>query len=249
LRLYPSDQDGAAARTIDCLTALPGFVGLRHNPVLLIRAVNRAHAMGREKALAALKLYCERAVQEPDLIADNAILVARVLFSRRAGPLRDYQLGLGRPDIDPPADPATFLLFPLQIQRDIPLLLIGGYTLGGEAEPPLSYIDWCARECDFRAAPLHPSDDPLQAVDEFLADPAWMNLRPDARNDGMLRLQALRCVSDVRPVSEADVRALSSGDVRTWKGITTQVQALGLTWNTCSDRYDSNVARRGSEPP
>jgi hypothetical protein len=82
--------------------------------------------------------------------------------------------------------------------------------LFGQAQSPNMYLDWCA-ECQLRETPLLPSNNPLASVDKFIASEVWKNLEfigvvkqdlplLEKKFCRMLRLQALRAVSNVYPI-------------------------------------------------
>lgn len=138
------------------------------------------------------------------------MLVAHVLFVHKDGQEVLPRLLLGQPDLEEPEDPTLLPLIPLCIHRDIPFLLIGGYRIGGEGQPSIEYVELCARDCEIRSTPLIPANDPLASVDEFLESEVWRMLNPDDWQYRMLRLQALRAVSNMYPISEQDENDLIS---------------------------------------
>ena len=179
---------------LTALRALPGFDGHRFNPVALVRTVNHLHRTGFALALDLLRAYCAEAEQSPTIAnPDNVLLVARLLFvpKEQATP---PELALGRPDLVLPADPAAFPWFPLHLVRDLPLLLVGGYIVGGESLPPLPYIEWFAQQGLLRASALHPAANPVLLVDDFLRSPLWLRLTADESHAAMLRQQGIRAL-------------------------------------------------------
>jgi hypothetical protein len=124
-----------------------------YDPGATIAAVNELVAIGHDGALAAL----ERFVQAADLEADphrGLFLVMRVAFEADPHP----PLRLGGAALTAPPAPA-FPRFPIAIIEDVPLMLIGGYTLGGLAEPVTAHVEYYRRHGKLRSAPLAPRRD------------------------------------------------------------------------------------------
>lgn len=191
------DNRHAILHGLALIERLSGFSGFAFNPGILIEAANYLCSLDKDFVFRVLEQYCHRANQEPTQRSDNALLVARVSYvpNDRRQPLP--RLALGAPDLKEPQDPSLFPIFPLHLVEGIPFLLIGGYVLGGEAMPPMDYIAWCARHCALRPEPLGATDDPVAAINRFLATSAWRQLAPSDYHDRMLQAQALRLVSPV----------------------------------------------------
>jgi hypothetical protein len=229
---------------INLIRILPGFLGLRFNPRALIEAVNYLQGIGKDKSLKTLQNYCAIAQQAAEYNnPENVLLIARVLFVRKDGQEVLPRLLLGQPDLEEPEDPTIFPLFPLCIHRDIPFLLIGGYRIGGEGQPPIEYVEWCARDCEIRSAPLIPADDPLASVDEFLESEIWKRLNPDDWQYRMLRLQALRSTSNMYPISEQDENDLLSANTtdESWLRYRRAFKALQGSWDPVANDYKPRV--------
>jgi hypothetical protein len=190
---------------IELIRLLPGFSGLRFNPRVLIAAVNHLQSVGREESLKTLRDYWTIARQTPEHSnPDNILLIALILFVCPDEQKEDLHLLLGQPDLEEPEDLTLFPLFPLCIYQGIPFCLISGYRIGGETQPPIEYVESCSHHCELRSEPLIPINNPLASVDDFLASESWRSLNPDSWHYRMLRLQALRTVSAIYPISEQD---------------------------------------------
>jgi hypothetical protein len=178
-------------------------------------------------------------VKEPTVNTENAWLAARTLFVPVQGEEALPELPLGRPDLEQPRSELA-PLFPLHIYEGMPFLLISGYMAGGEALPPTEYLEWARRAAEVRPEPLVPTDDPLQSVDRFLESGTWKSLNPPERHKWMLRLQALRAISNVLPVTEQDASALTVATTadRKWKDYRQKVAGLAIRWNPSSDDYE-----------
>ncbi len=134
-------------------------------PRLLIDAVEELRPLGKEKALERIEAAARARPGDVGLF-----WVLRVLFDPPPGE-RLPDVRLGRPAIDPPADPDALPRFPIIVVDDVPLLVIRGYALAGKAEPLSAHIDWYRRHGRLREAPLRPSAD-ADAVRDHLAE-AW----------------------------------------------------------------------------
>ena len=120
------------------------------DPTPVIEAVNALVALGHAGALGAL----DRFLAGRDLDADphrGLFLVMRVAFDADPHP----PLRLGGAALAPPPPPA-FPRFPIVIVEDVPLMLIGGYTLGGLAEQVTSHLEYYRAHGKLRSAPLAP---------------------------------------------------------------------------------------------
>jgi hypothetical protein len=203
------------------LHALPGFDGHSLNPLVLIKAVNRLHRLGFQAALDALSHFSEEAEQgTPGHNPENVLLAARLLFvPRGSGTLPE--LMLGQPDLNPPADASLAPLFPLYLCRDLPLLLVGGYILGGEGTSSAAYLRWCAESGALRPSALQPSDTPLADVDALLTSSTWKAISGDEAHTEMLRAQAWRAVAKALPAGAE------------WQAH----KQYRLTWNAATDEY------------
>src|SRR5262245_4777163 len=144
--------------------------GSRFNPLPMIRAVNALHALGRERALAAIGEYLRISSDLNDPAREGMFLVLRTLFD--AGPDASGlpRMGVGAPSPAEPKDPRTAPRFPIVIAGDIPLLRVNGYALGGKPEPPEDHLAWFRAHGVLRPGPLRPTDRPLETLDRLLAE-------------------------------------------------------------------------------
>ena len=73
-------------------------------------------------------------------------------------------------------------LEPIALYRDVPILIVRGYTLGGEPESPGEYLAYCLQSCRWRALRYVPVDPETVAdvVERFIhahpaiGDPDWI---------------------------------------------------------------------------
>lgn len=267
------------ANAINSIHPLSGFSGGHSfNPLALIKAVNYCHSLGYNKSLLVLQLYCHsiEQIEErlPNILSDveldlaefvrepqKIFSVARLLFIRKDKQNILPKLGLGQPDLQP-KDLSLFPWFPLHLYQDIPVcLLMRGYTLFGQAQSPDIYLDWCAKECQLREAPLLPNNNPLDSIDEFLSSEIWRNLEIERAVEEalffletefcrMLRLQALRAVSNVYPLSEQDeMKFIGYSDSteeeidEIWQKHRQAVARLNIFWNPVTNEYECAQTR------
>jgi len=134
-----------------------------YNPRRVIEAVNALQPLGKQKALATIKAYLDH--RDSDKEATGLFWVLRVLFEMPQGqafpPVR-----IGQPDISPPASSDALPRFPIVIVRDVPLLVVRGYALGGFPEPVATHLAYFQTHGTIRSAPLAPSTDGV--TDEFV---------------------------------------------------------------------------------
>lgn len=145
---------------------LAGSMGYGNfRPGLLIDAAEELRPLGKDGALERIEAQARARADDVGLF-----WLLRVLFDPPPGE-RLPDVRLGRPTIDPPADPHALPRFPIVVVDDVPLLAIRGYALAGKAEPLSAHIDWYREHGRLRDAPLRPSGD-ADAVRDHFAE-AW----------------------------------------------------------------------------
>lgn len=194
---------------VELIHRAPRLRSFDFDPAALIRAVNALWPLGRERALAALRVYCrvaaanDRRRERYDLDEQRVFAIVRLLFvpnDAQAWPV----VGAGDPVGVRLADAAPWPLFPLALVQQIPFFLPIAYdVLGAGPQSPTEHLDFCAAHCRMRDAPLAPSASPVAAVEELTASPAWRTLAavrsPLLGLDSQLRLQALRALTPSLP--------------------------------------------------
>ena len=209
--------------------AAPGADGWSFDPVPLLRAVNALAGRARAEALDVLR-DCARA--QPG--HTGVVLVALALFEPG-----DPAAGLpappfGAPDLPlPPPGPGLERL-PLVLEAQVPFLLVGGYRVGGAADVA-GWLERCAGVAQPRAAPLAPSQSPVDAVDAFTSSARWAELVPPdyrPRVLAMLRAQALRAAGE----TPADFD-MSLAEAKPWDEAARHVRAASLRWDAAEDRF------------
>jgi len=123
-----------------------------YNPSYIIQAVNSLMPLGKEAALTQIDSFLRN--RDGRKNAYGMFWVLRVLFevpSNHFPPVR-----IGRPYPPPPPDPAKLPRFPIMIVKDIPLLVVRGYDIGGLPEPVMSHVEYFRKYGVVRGQPLAP---------------------------------------------------------------------------------------------
>jgi len=234
-------DDSEISLTNAQLSVLSGFDGFKFNPQACIILVNFLHSLGFERSLEILGFFLQTADNFEFYNPENVLLVSRLLYTAKNQEEPIPRLILGTPDIKKLNDPSIFPLFPLTLQHDLPLLLVGGYRAGGEAEPPTENLEWYALHGQLRATPLMPQYCPMDSVDEFIKT-TWRLLNSDPWHAGMIRLQALRSVSHIIPLSRIEEQALLSASTSesVWSEVKPRFEELNIRWDSKTNEYAPN---------
>jgi hypothetical protein len=140
------------------------FAGYRPRPV--VNATNALQPLGKGAALDSLEEYlagCDLSVTSQR----GLFWVLRTLFEVPDDPGFHPPVLLGSSTPPPPARLEALPRFPVALVRDIPLLLVSGFVLGGAAEPVTAHILHFRRTGRIRTGLLQPSDDADGVVEEF----------------------------------------------------------------------------------
>jgi hypothetical protein len=270
MRLYIGNNP-ELSRAIALIDALDGFGGIVFNPQRAIEAVNYLYTLGYEKSIQVLRLYCElidrienehiygsffksdrrNIVKKITTTLYNIFLVARLLFIRKGRQLILPEIHIGQPEPvlrEMPESLQIFPMFPIHLYRDIPLVIVTGYMCFGFPQHPLTYIEWCAGECEMRSAPLMPHNNPLACVDEFLESGCLTKLSFNLVNPQyyckMLRSQALRAVSaayplDKRKDGESLLLSFTEEEANEkWSRHRQAFAELNISWNPATNQYE-----------
>jgi hypothetical protein len=191
--------------TMQAINGSPSVMEADFNPVMLIRAVNRLRALGKEKALAELREFHSIARGSRNVLHDPTnidtsdgeciFLIVRLLFEPADPKDKMPLMGIGAFQPSPKEiDKARWPLFPLALHDDVPFLLGQVYLFAsGCPESPLAHVEWAEKHGKLRAKPLRPPDDPIKAADSLMATPEAKRLFKD--NDrGDVRRQAWRMI-------------------------------------------------------
>jgi hypothetical protein len=136
-----------------------------YNPSYVIQAVNFLQPLGKEKALEQI----ESCIKSHQGCGDNSGLfwILRVLFDMPNG-MEFLPVRLGSPSIPPPPDPRKIPRFPIMMIRDIPLLIVSGYFLGGLPETVDVHAAYFRTHGIIRHNPLSPPQTMTGVENEFL---------------------------------------------------------------------------------
>jgi len=139
-----------------------------YDPQDTIDVVNALLPLGKDRALAAIDSYLATQDLEVDP-QEGLFLLLRVLFE--VPPDKGYQppMRLGGTSPPPPPAPESLPLFPLVLIDDVPLLIIAGYTLGGDAEPVTVHLRHFRETGHLRTQGLVPSESEDEMLDQFQA--------------------------------------------------------------------------------
>jgi hypothetical protein len=216
----------------------------RYNPLPFIRIVNSLQPLGKDTALACISEYL-RVASSWDHSRTSLFLILRLLFEVPADTGFMPPMEVGMPSVANPADPKRVPLFPLVLVDDIPLDLVTGYMLAGMAEPVEEHVKYFQANGKLRAHPLHPSDNPLAALDKLEHSPQWI-YRDKPGSDGYGRdqsfianqlLSLIDTVYRIEPDENGDELSCCDFDPKSWNKIVKDVAALGIKWDPAKNIY------------
>ena len=238
------------------LDTTPGLGGYSYNPLTLIQIVNSLQPLGKEKVLAAMGEYIRVSDSWSGFRGPRSglFLVLMVLFDlpddldpRRAG-------GFGAPSPPGPKNPHQIPRFPIALVDDIPLMLVGGYSLAGMPTPMEDVLEFFSVNGQLHPKPLTPGNDPLAAIPHLMMSKDWIYADPnltesgslsfggaaDEREKTMLMEQVLRLIGSVHRLP-ADVygNRLPCGEPAepAWQKIVADVSALKIKWDPQANIY------------
>ena len=185
------------------INGAPSPCSLCFDPVALIRAVNRLHALGFDEAIRELRDYlstgplndssamCGSDPRNPDTLDRNRFfLILRLLFVRKEGaPL--FAPRFGEPTPFPamrsgvmaawPSSTPPDHRYPLLVVQDVPFFMPQWLVFrSGPDISPGPHLEWAAMHCELRENPLRPPNDPFAALDAL----AELQRSLDAEDNG-----------------------------------------------------------------
>jgi hypothetical protein len=241
----PPDDFMLEAQLRSLLTALdqvPSYnSGARFNPRLLIRAVNLLQPLGKEQALDVIAEYLRLAPDWSDNGREGVFLVLRALFDVPEPPGYMPRMRVGAPIPREPKDHKLLPRFPLAIEQGVPLLMVGGYFLGGSPERPESHLRIFREGDEFRVRKdlLIPTHQPFEALDDFTRSPRWSfpgDLDSADEDLRMVREQVLRMVDTVYRV-EPGHRGTLLPDKATADKTLADARQLKIRWDAAASKY------------
>jgi len=159
------------------ISAAPWPSSENYDALALIRAVNYLQRQGKRKAIQKLGTFLEianlnfsRNIQPGNIDTSNilsVLLIVRLLFEPAEPNQTIQELTCQN---TPRSETHRWPYFPVAKHRDIPFFLPKGtIDLNGSLFIQNMDIGWVEKHGKLRATPLRPPDDPLAAVDSFLA--------------------------------------------------------------------------------
>lgn len=151
-----------------------------YNPAAILRTANKLISSGDEITYQSLLTYSKSSEVDPWGERDNYVTwLCLLVYNPR--PHHVFKVPVfGAPDFPTGAEnfSSTWPKFPLAFERDIPFLLVSGYTLAGLAWPGSYYVEDCHKNGVLRAKLYRvPSKkDAEAALKEFLTSPHWKTL-------------------------------------------------------------------------
>lgn len=226
-------------RLLRLLDAVPSY-NATCEPLRVIQAVNALQPLGKDRALAVIDEYLRVSSWLDDPGREGVFLVVRALFDPPAGEKLPVMM-VGAPT-PVPADMTAAPRFPLVLVEDIPLSIVRGYMLGGQAETPEMHLRWYRAHGVLRAGPLRPPDAPLAAIERAFAAGSPL-LRTTNGEDAEGRAhaydQALRLVDTVMRAPEDTYgrRIGGANSDAVWQARRAEFDALGATWDARRSLY------------
>lgn len=256
---------------VETLNQAPCAQGDGFDPAALVRAVNTLHAAGYDQSIAALETYlklCGKDWQrnrEYGLDSEKLFFIMRLLFVRKDGNAQMPDMAMGAGDVNPPSDPATFPLFPLAVESDVPFMLVSGYCLAGMATPASLHLAYVKENCRLRNQPMMPSVTPEQAMQKLTASAGFKMLflgseHANARWGSQasvianLRRQALRAVSNLHSFPFGDRYYLdpdphgrqSTANEALWNSEVNTLEKLQIHWDPAQMSFQAATGATAS---
>lgn len=134
-----------------------------HDPLWIIRTVNKLQPMGPEKALSLMREIQNRRVDVGDRVGEDMYWAVNLLFEEPAhGRVSLPLLGGASPEDD--KNPAT-RRWPIFLHGDVPLARPLGWDLAGVPEQAADYGVRLAKTLKWRTTLLRPLNNPFEAYD------------------------------------------------------------------------------------
>ncbi len=238
-KIFPESELRSLLRLID---DAPGYhSGYSYNPLTVIQIVNTLQPLGKEKALAAIEEYLRVCSFLHSPGREGVSLVLRALFEVPADPGYMPEMLVGGPvTASFPKDPKEFPRFPIMLEDDVPIMLVSGYNVGGEAPNPApGDVKYFREKGTIRKRPLMPSKAPLSllSVSAKKADSLYDDPK---RGKLLIANQLLHLVDSVyrRDVDKFGDRFRPDRDVDGhWKAVEAEVAKFEIRWNAEKNRY------------
>jgi hypothetical protein len=222
----------------------PPLAGRTFNPLTVIRIVNGLLPLGKKQALAAIEEYLRVSSLYDCPAREGTLIVLRTLFDvPERGFLPQLNVGVAIPA--EPGNPRLIPRFPVFLADDVPLLMVSGYDLIGEAELLESQLGFYYDHGQIRAKRLIPSKRPLDGLERLLNSPQWIydaRLNSAESNTGKVLimnqlLRLVRSVYDPKPELEGYAGRRGFELDKEWKSIVSGFERLDVLWNEEKNEY------------
>jgi hypothetical protein len=242
--------------TLQLINAASRWPKRSPDPTAIIKAVNVLQAIGKQKALDALRQYIAIA---PDGFFDNeqlpidpgnidqgdyniAFWIIRLLFEPAQAGMRIPRPMIGAAIPHPGKnDEGLWPLFPIEVVDDIPFMIAEGWNLGGHPQHPSAHIQWAERYGVIRDAPLQPADDPLAVADRLLSLPKSNRLK--LRTDH-IRNQAWQLVANLIPMPDPDPQRFDEIGPQQWDDLRRAAAENRIHWDEKNQAYAFGERRK-----
>jgi hypothetical protein len=176
-------------------------------------------------------------------------LVLRVLFDVPENVNPNRAGAFGMPSPAGPKDPHQIPRFPVALVDDIPLMLVGGYSIEGLGSSMEAVLAFFKENGQLHPKPLAPNNDPLSAIVHLMNSPQWIYTDTNLQNFGgmslgsaedndreksMLMEQLLRLIDSVYRLP-ADVYGnrlpCCEPPESAWQKVVSEVSTLKIKWD------------------
>jgi hypothetical protein len=242
---------------LGALGEVPSYNGGWHyNPRQVIRAVNLLQPLGKEKALMVVNEFLRVASRWHDDGRKGVFLVLRTLFEVPDDPGFMPPMYVGAPHPSQPEDKKLLPRFPISIEGDVPLLLVEGYSLFGQAEEPRSHVEYFSKHGTLRREPLKPSSRPFDDLANFEKSPRWRRtgtdlFEDDERRRHFLDEQMLRLIDTVyrlEPEKGGSLLPFGKQGAERRAKLIQEASSLQVQWDTKTHKYTFADATSLPEP-
>ncbi len=154
------------------VAALGGINDHVENPFRIqpyLRAVAKLQALPERERALRLEEWAKSGRHD-----EQVIVLCRMLFEAREGGQFRRPM-LGAPVFVGETTDADWPLEPIAVFQDVPICVVRGYMLGGQAEPATAYLEYCLKSCRWTSRAYRELDDKTleQRLDAFVKSNVW----------------------------------------------------------------------------
>lgn len=248
---------------LQLLHEAPLLNGYEYDPVRAIRAANSLIRLRKHDALNAVDEYIQLVnanclnglIYEFD--ENRIILVLMLAFADHGAQSRIRIAPVGNPEGGPQKSERFCPLFPLELEGELPYLVVGHYSISG-TWPSVKQVVYQLREQgNIRKVEYRPTLSPVDGASKLLASlttrpyasgPSYNRARQET--DVMVQAQALRASGISLPTTEnsdVSIAELARQVKMEWRSAIEPDGPRSLIWNTSDQRFVSAAPR--SSPP